>query len=213
MTPTVQQTSPLAKFKPWGNTFNYQFQLPNIKSAIVTPYLPMTTAEAKQIEDKRTQQAEEAKAKKFAQYQKLLAEAKKAGIPTYEIDSRYKDGQDLSGIKIKNHGLIITDYNLGKYEMFDGREFNCVKMERIITYPQEKRTVTLCNDRKQEYEGEHTSSTTISLYAKDEKGKTYKCNEIKYIEIGQEPNFLECNYYNPNGTKSNESYKGWQMKK
>lgn len=210
MTLTTQKLSQYeTKTSPYYQTFGWQR---NVKNCIVTPYLPMTQTQAKQIEEQRAQQAEDAKAKRFHHYQELLLKAKQAGIPTYEIENCYQNGQDLSGIKIRNNSLIITNYNLGKRKMFDGKEFDCVKSERTITYPKEKRTVTLRNKFQGEYEGVQTSTETISYYTTDKRGKIYKCHEVKYIGIEDEPNLSEVSYYNSDGTKSNESRKAWQMK-
>ena len=195
-------------------TYDWQKNMPESykNSAIVTPYLPMTQAKAKNIEEQRAQETEDVKAKRFNQYQELIAQAKKAGIPTYVIENFYKNGWDLSEIKIKNRSLTITNCNQGKREMLDGKEFNCVKIERTITYPKGKHTVTLKNKFQGEYEGVHTSSETISYYTTDKNGKIYKCHEVKSIGIEGEPNLSEVNYYNADGTKSNESKKVWQMK-
>lgn len=208
MTLTTQLTQ-YEKTNPYYQTFGWQR---NIKNSIVTPYLPMTKAQAEPIVKQRAQQAEDAKAKRFHQYQELLSKAKQAGIPTYEIENCYQNDQDLSGIKIRNNNLIITNYNPGKRKMFDGKEFDCVKSERTITYPKEKRIVTLRNEFQEKYEGVHTSTEIISYYTTDKHGKIYKCHEVKYIGIENEPNLSEVSYYNPDKTKSNESRKAWQMK-
>lgn len=96
--------------------------------------------------------------------------------------------------------------------MFGGKEFDCVKRERTITYPKEERTVTLKRKSHDEYEGVHTGSETISYYTTDKRGKIYKCHEIKLILINDEPAFSEVNYYNSDGTKSDESEHVWQIK-
>ena len=199
-------------------------------SVIQIPLKPMSPEQLQKI----NAEVDETKSERYAQYQSLLEQAKKAGIQCHDyIELHYKYGLNLSDIKINSltrtltckqkDGTVTMSYDSkGRetrytstiprvFKLFEGKRINSVKTEITKTYPSKKQKVTLKKGLMTS-SGECSAYETMSVYTKDKNGKVYKYQEIKYIILDEEPKVSEINYFNPDGTKSKKSKKAWQIK-
>lgn len=193
---------------------------------------PVTVPLRADLKPQEYNEHEERVNKAHEEYQKMLETAKKNGVPEKETARLYSEkGISPSQMKIEPQKLTITRSEAERTIYYDkkgretkvtttgelkttnfyGKPVTVVKMEQVTDYNDNGNEVTLKNGSSL-YSGKLTATSTSAIYAKDKSGKIYKCEVIKYIHINGEPNISEINFYNPDGSKSPESEKGWQIK-